>query len=170
MKRFTKDGCWIIPLSTREKKKGLKDEDQIRYVVDSAYCPKGCSLIDEEYKINGYPGIRIKYKRPGIEGEFVISAIEGDFEKIILSGQLEDGVKDELYCPYCGVMLEKLINCYCKSDAGMVMLGLTPKLDLNNAIAFCNVTGCNNGAFIKAGEILRHLRLGTSFGRKKNKK
>ncbi len=166
MERFTKDGRLIIPLSQRKEKKNSKEEDQIRYIVDHAYCPKGCSLIDTEHVIHGYPGIRINYERPSVKGEFVISAIEGDFDKIILSGSLEDGVKDELYCPHCGIILEKLVNCNCQSDADMVVLGLSPELDLNNAISFCNVTGCSNGAFIKSGEVLRHLRLGTSFDRK----
>jgi len=166
MERFTKDGRWIIPLSDRKKKKTIKKEN-IRYLISEAYCPKGCSIIDKEHGINGAPGLRIKYKRPGVSGEFVVSAIEGDFDKIVLSGKLEDGVKDELYCPHCGTSFEKLVNCNCKPDADMVIIGLTPKLDINNAVSFCNVTGCQNGAFIKSGEVLRHVRLGSSFDRKK---
>ena len=80
-------------------------------------------------------------------------------KKIILSGQLEDRVKDELFCPYCGVMFEKLVGCNCKPDADMVVIGLTPELDFNNAITFCNVTGCRNGAFVKSGDVIRHVRL-----------
>ncbi len=103
MERFSKDGRWIIPLSQRDKNKPKAEEDKIRYMVNEAYCPKGCSIIDPDHKINGSAGLKIKFKRPGQEGEFVISAIEGDFDKIILSGELKDGVKDELYCPHCGV-------------------------------------------------------------------
>ncbi len=159
MERFSKDGKLIIPLA--ERKKGTKetDEEKVRYVVTEAYCPNGCSIIDEEHKINGVPGLLIKFKRPGMEGEFVLSAIEGDFDKIMLSGELEEGVKDELYCPHCGVMFEKLVNCSCKPDADMVVIGLTPKLDFNNAVSFCNVTGCTNGTFIKSGDVIRHVRL-----------
>ena len=131
----------------------------MRYVVAEAYCPKGCNIIDKEHKINGIAGLRMKFKRPGMEGEFVLSAIEGDFDKIILSGELKDSVKDELYCPHCGVMFEKLVNCGCKPDADMVVIGLTPKLDFNNAISFCNVTGCANGTSIKSGDVLLHIRL-----------
>lgn len=159
MERFTKDGRWIIPLSDRSDAKKEHKEESVRYVINEAYCPKGCSIIDKEHKINGLPGLKIKYKRPGAEGEFVLSAIEGDFDKIVLSGKLEDGVKDELYCPNCGVVFEKLVNCNCKEGADMVLIGLTPKLDINNAISFCNVTGCQNGSFIKSGEVLRHVRL-----------
>lgn len=159
MKRFSKDGRLIIPLNKRERNKSKNDEDDIRYVVNEAYCPNGCNIIDKKYNINGFPGLRIKFKRPGEEGEFIISAIEGDFDKIILSGELKDGVKDELYCPYCGVMFEKLVNCNCQSDADMVVIGLTPKLDFNNAITFCNVTGCENGTFVRSGKIIRHIRL-----------
>ena len=158
MEIFNKDGRMIVPLNRRKKEK-KEDEEKIRYVITEAYCPKGCNIIDQEHLINGYPGLRIKYKRPGIEGIFVISAIEGDFEKIILSGELEDGVKDELYCPYCKTMFEKLVNCSCSIGADMVTIGLTPILDFNNAITFCNVTGCKNGSFVKSGEVLRHIRL-----------
>ena len=169
MERFTEDGRLIIPLSERKKKKDTPGDEDVRYLISEAYCPNGCNIMDEEHKINGAPGLRIKFKRQGDEGEFVISAIEGDFEKIVLSGKLEEGVKDDLYCPHCGAKFEILVNCNCKPDADMVVIGLTPKLDINNAVSFCNVTGCNNGAFIKSGEILRHVRLGTSFDRRKDR-
>ena len=159
MERFSKDGRLIIPLGQRKKGTKEADEEKVRYVVAEAYCPNGCNIIDKEHKINGVPGLWIQFKRPGMEGLFVLSAIEGDFDKIILSGELEDGVKDELYCPHCGVIFKKLVNCNCKPDADMVIIGLTPKLDFNNAISFCNVTGCTNGTSIKSGDVIRHVRL-----------
>src|SRR4030042_2714005 len=110
MSIFSKDGRLLIPLTER-KKVGEKEEDKVRYIINHAYCPNGCSIIDSRNKINGFPGLRIKFKRSEMEGEFVISAIEGDFDKIILSGELKEGVKDELYCPHCGMMFEKLVNC-----------------------------------------------------------
>jgi hypothetical protein len=159
MKRFGKNGKLIIPLIKRKKGTKKTDEQDTRYAVTEAYCPKGCSIIDKEHKINGTAGLRFKYKRPGMEGELVLSAIQGDLDKIILSGKLEDGVKDELYCPHCGVMFRKLVSCSCKPDADMVVIGLTPKLDYNNAISFCNVTGCKNGTTIQSGDVIRHLKL-----------
>ena len=159
MERFSKDGRLIVPLVRRKKGTRETDEKKVRYVVTEAYCPDGCKIIDEEHKINGAAGLRIKFKRPGMEGELVLSAIEGDFDKIILSGELQDGLKDELYCPHCGVMFKKLVSCTCQPGADMVVIGLTPKLDFNNAISFCNVTGCVNGTSIKSGDIIRHLRL-----------
>ena len=159
MEIFCRDGRLIIPLSERKKHDLKNKEDKVKYVVNEAYCLNGCNIIDSKHKINGFAGLRIKFKRPGAEGEFVISAIEGDFDKIILSGELIDGVKDELYCPECGVAFKKLVNCNCQDDADMVVVGLTPKLDFNNAISFCNVTGCKNGVFVKAGDIIRHIRL-----------
>ncbi|MBN2138637.1 MAG: hypothetical protein JW720_12590 [Sedimentisphaerales bacterium] len=159
MDRFTKDGRLIIPLAQRKTGTDTAAEDKVRYVITEAYCPAGCNIIDSKHKIGGQPGLRMKFRRPGVEGEFVLSAIEGDFEKIVLSGELAEGVKDDLYCPHCDVMFKKLVNCPCKADADMVVIGLTPKLDFNNAIAFCNVTGCPNGSFIKSGEVIRHIRL-----------
>jgi hypothetical protein len=159
MELFSKDGKLIIPLVGRKKGERRKDEQQVKYAVTEAYCPNGCSIVDGEHKINGYPGLRVKFKRPGAEGELVLSAIQGDFDKIIISGELENGVKDELYCPHCGVMFKKLVNCSCKPDADMVVIGLTPKLDYNNGISFCNVTGCRNGTTIKSGDVIRHAEL-----------
>lgn len=154
MQRFRRDGREIVPIGKRSG-----NVEKMRFVAEHAYCPKGCSIMDIENKINGYPGLRIKFKRPGAEGILVLSAIEGDFEKIILSGELAEGVKDELYCPHCDTMFKKLVSCHCKEDADLVVIGLTPELDFNNAITFCNVTGCNNGATMSSGEVLRHIRL-----------
>lgn len=158
-KKFSKDGRLIIPISERKTVKASKNENQVRYIIEKAFCPKGCNLIDPEYQINGFPGLRIGFKRPESEGEFVISAIEGDFSKTVLSGELREGVKDELFCPHCETRFEKLVNCNCQTGADMIVIGLTPKLDYNEAITFCNVTGCTNGAFIKSGDAIRHIRL-----------
>ncbi|MDA3928302.1 MAG: hypothetical protein PF541_05045 [Prolixibacteraceae bacterium] len=157
MTMYTKDGRLMIPIGNRKKKS--INENKIRYIINEAFCPKGCSLIDHEIEINGFPGLRIGFRRPRVEGEFAISAVEGDFKKIVLSGQLEEGVKDELQCPHCKAVFEKLVNCNCKPEGEMIVIGLTPKLNFNNAITFCNVTGCANGTFIKSGEALRHVRL-----------
>lgn len=162
-KKYCNDGRLFIPISDRKKATNSKSEEKVRYIIDNAYCPKGCNIIDPKYKINGFPGLRIKFKRQESEGEFIISAIEGDFNKVVLSGKLEEGVKDELFCPYCNTPFEKLINCNCSPDADMIVIGLTPQLDYNDAITFCNVTGCDNGAFIKSGDVIRHIRLQGSF-------
>jgi len=159
MDRFDKYGRMIIPIAQRKKGTKKADENRVKYFVTEAYCPNGCNIIDDEHPINGSPGLRMKFKRPGMEGEFVLSAIQGDLDKIILSGELKDRVKDELYCPHCGVMFEKLVNCSCQPDADMVVIGLTPKLDFNNAISFCNVTGCANATTIKSGDVIRHVHL-----------
>jgi hypothetical protein len=158
-KKFGKDGRLIIPISERKQVKASKSENKVRYIIEKAFCPKGCNIIEPEYLINGFPGLRIGFKRPESEGEFVISAIEGDFSKTVLSGELREGVRDELFCPRCGERFEKLVNCNCQPGAEMVVIGLTPKLDYNEAITFCNVTGCTNGAFIKSGDAIRHIRL-----------
>jgi len=156
---FKKDSRVIIPLTERQEGTKPARDKMVRYAVTEAYCPNGCSIIDKEHPMHDMPGLRIKFKRPGMEGEFALSAIEGDFDRIILSGELEDGVKDELYCPHCGVMFKKLVNCNCSPDADMVVIGLTPKLDFNNAVSFCNITGCTSGTFIKSGDAIRHTRL-----------
>lgn len=159
MARFSQDGRLIIPIGLRKKNRKSTCEEKFRYIVDEAYCPNGCNIVDSEYLINGFPGLRLRYSRSGAEGEFVISAIEGDFTKQMISGELKEGVKDELSCPHCGIAFQKLVNCPCCPDADMVVVGLTPQLDFNNAVTFCNVTGCSNGTFIRSGEAIQHIRL-----------
>jgi len=153
---FDKSGRLIMPVT--EFKKG-KPTDKERLVIMDAYCINGHNLIDKRHEINGYPGIRLKFKRRNNKGEFVISAIEDDFEKIILSGKLENNKQYDLFCPICNVKLSVLTNCNCQDNAELVVLGLTPELDYNNAVTFCNVIGCHNGSFIKSGEALLHSRL-----------
>ena len=154
--RFDSEGRLIIPLSSYKKKSKIENK---RFIVSEVYCANGHNLVDKEHEINGFPGIRLKFSRPGNEGEFVISAIEGDIDKIILSGELEHGKRDELSCPLCGVILPSLVHCECVTKGNLVVLGLTPGLDFNNAITFCDVTGCKNGAFVKSGEIINRMRL-----------
>jgi hypothetical protein len=154
--RFDDQGRWIIPLSRFDKDEPIEKQ---RCVADKAYCANGHNLIDKDHLINGFPGIRLKFKRPGQEGEFVLSAVEGDFDKVMLSGSLAEGEKDDLYCPFCEAKLPSLVNCECKPGAELVVLGLTPNLDFNNALAFCNVTGCKNGTTIRSGKIITHFRL-----------
>lgn len=154
--RFDNKGRFIVPLNSHKKETKIEDK---RFVVSEAYCTNGHNLIDKEHEIGGFPGIKLKFKRPGHEGEFVISAIEGEFDKIILSGELEEGKKDELSCPFCGAILPSLTNCECVAKGNLVVLGLTPILDFNNAIAFCDVTGCKKGTFVKSGTIINHMRL-----------
>ena len=154
--RFDSKGRLIMPVSEFKKGKAM---DKKRFVLIEAYCVNGHNLIDKNNVINGYPGIRLKFKRPGNKGELVISAIEDDFDKIILSGKLVKSKKYDLFCPVCNARLPVLTNCNCQDDAELVLLGLTPELDFNNAVTFCNVTGCNNGSIIKSGEALIHSRL-----------
>jgi hypothetical protein len=68
MNIFDKDGRLLIPISER-KPTSKKEEDKVRYIIGHAYCPNGCSIIDSKHKINGWPGLRIKFKRTAMEGE-----------------------------------------------------------------------------------------------------
>ncbi|HEX2936163.1 MAG TPA: hypothetical protein VHO72_12495 [Bacteroidales bacterium] len=162
MKLFNKDGRLLIPETPKQSPRPDKKKNE-KFIVREAFCPNGCSIIDNEHPIKNNPGLRFRFRRKNVEGEFVISAIEGDFEKIVLSGTLENGVKDELFCPHCNTPFQKLMKCECKADADLVVFGLTPKLDFNNAIAFCNVTGCQNGTTIDSGTVIRRFSLETDL-------
>jgi len=76
MERFGKDGRLIMPLEQRGRKRKGVDERNVRWFVTEAYCPKGCSIVDKDHKINGVPGLRLKFKRLDMQGEVVLSAIQ----------------------------------------------------------------------------------------------
>ena len=154
--RFDSKGRLIMPVAEFKKGKATGKE---RFLITEVYCINGHNLIDKKHLINGYPGVRLKFKRSRSRGEFVISAIENDFDKTVVKGKLEKNKQYDLFCPFCNVKLPVLTNCNCQDGAELIVLGLTPQLDFNNAITFCNVVGCDNGAFIKSGEALRHSRL-----------
>jgi hypothetical protein len=154
MYQFSKDGKIIFPMFARENK-AKQSEPKIRHIATEAYCPNGCSVISKEHEINGVFGLLLKFRRPGAQGELVLSAIEGDSDRILLSGELNNGEKNELYCPHCDAGFKKLVNCSCQPNAEMVVLGLTPKLNYNNAISLCNVSGCTGNAFVKSADVLR---------------
>lgn len=143
---FAENGHLIIPVT--QWRHETVEKQKVRYVVDQAYCPKGCSILDEEHPIHGHPGLLLGFRRPGMKGELVLSAIQGNFDKITLSGELVDRVKYDLYCPHCATPFAALVNCSCSVAHQIVAIGLTPELDFNNAIAFCNVAGCENEAFV----------------------
>jgi hypothetical protein len=154
MERFSKDGKIVFPLFHGKKTTKRRKKQQDRHVVTEAYCPKGCNIINEKYIINDAPGLWLKFRRPGMEGEFVLSAVKGDISKILLSGKLDNDTKNELYCPHCDTGFKKLINCSCQPNAEMIVIGLTPKLNYNNAISFCNVAGCTSHTFVRSADVL----------------
>ena len=57
---YNKNGKMIVPL--RSYKKETKIENKI-FIVTEVYCTNGHDLIDKENEINGFPGIRLKFKR-----------------------------------------------------------------------------------------------------------
>ena len=148
-------GMRIVPVS--EMGKVIKSDKTI-WAVERVYCTNGHLLMDKEHPIHGYPGIRLSFQNPHGEGEIVISALAGDLTKITLDGELEPGASHELSCPKCRAVLPVLMPCGCKRKGSLVVMGLTPKLNFNNAITLCDVAGCTNASLVSCGEIIRHKR------------
>ena len=157
--RFTNNGCWIYPDDSSSKTAQSCDSHE-PFIATTAYCPNGCNLLNGEHMFQGTNGIHLKFKGQQHEGEFVISAVEGDYSRLRLSGECAAGEMIELFCPHCGVALEKLTNCHCAEHASMVFIGATPKLDFTRGVALCNVCGCHEGIVI-AKNAVRRLRLAT---------
>lgn len=73
--------------------------------IPDARCPNGCSLVDEERKIDGIPSIKVKYKTGKQKGFVYLDPRYGSFSNII-EPKIEKGKIVEFYCPHCGVSLE----------------------------------------------------------------
>ena len=157
MNKFEKKGKKVVSVSDFSK---ATKSDKTIWMVDRAYCTNGHSLIDKEHLVSGYPGIRLAFKSPHHKGEVVISALAGDLSKTTISGELEPGARHNLSCPHCQVPLPMLMSCGCKRNGQLVVIGLTPHLNFNNAITLCDVAGCTNAALVSCGEIIRHKRAG----------
>ena len=155
MSKFEKKGKKVVPVSDFSK---AAKSDKTVWMVDQVYCTNGHSLIDKENLVSGYPGIRLAFKTPHHKGEVVISALAGDLSKVTLSGELEPGVRHYLSCPHCHVALPVLMSCGCKRNGQLVVIGLSPQLNFNNAITLCDVAGCTNAALVSCGEVIRHKR------------
>ncbi len=151
-RRFNKIGEMIFP-SKKENKKVVEEKP---LVIDKCYCANGHNLIDEKYLINKIPGIKLNYKYLGEKGEVVLSAIIGDFDKNILSGNWKKGEKVEMSCPKCNEKLKVLTSCGCRPDAEYFVLGLTPKLDYNNSVTICNIIGCSDAHSVIKSEKIIH--------------
>jgi len=157
--RFTNNGSWIYPKDSSSETAQSSDSYE-PFIATTAYCPKGCNLLNSEHTFQGTNGIHLKFKVQGQEGEMVISAIEGDHSVLRLYGECANGERIDLYCPHCDVALEKLVDCHCTEHASMVFIGATPKLDFTRGVALCNVCGCHEGVVV-AKNAVRRLHLST---------
>lgn len=156
-KRFNNNGCWIYPNDPTPKTTKSEPTKQ-RHIVEAAFCPNGCNLLTADYQFQGVNGIHLKFKGENREGEFVISAVEGDNDELMLFGQRVLGERDDFYCPHCDAALEKLINCHCDEQASMVFIGATPTPDFTKGVTLCNVRGCCDG-IVAANKEVRDLQL-----------
>lgn len=89
-------------MPTKEKIEVTVPSKAIR--IQHAHCPRGCSLMDDEVKIDGYPSVTVKTKYQNREGLIHLDPVYGSFHNI---SELDLKPKDvvEFFCPHCGVSL-----------------------------------------------------------------
>ena len=128
--------------------------------VVRVYCPNGHNLLDVCYTINGLAGIVLDFKRAkGQGGKVVLSPTLGCYDKIVLKGELVEGEKVSLFCPFCGQALDTLGNCPVEHGKGkgqgeLCLLYLTEDKDPDEVIVICNVAGCHNSSLKHRGEYI----------------
>lgn len=89
-------------MPTKEKIEVTVPSKAIR--IQHAHCPKGCSLMDDEVKINGYPSILVKAKYKDQEGLLHLDPVYGSFQNVS-ELDVEKGGVVEFFCPHCGISL-----------------------------------------------------------------
>ncbi len=149
--RFNFKGMLKIPTLKKVTKEII--EEQV--IIKECYCVNGHNLISDEYSLSGHPGIKLEFNCDGSEGKVILSAVIGNYEKNVLSGNWTKGKKVDMCCPECKAQLPVLTSCDCNSEAEFVALGLTPKIDFNNSIALCNIIGCKDSySMVKSEKII----------------
>jgi hypothetical protein len=156
MERFNQDGMLKIPGLVEE----VQDTPEFRekLTVQSAFCHNGHSLIDNDHRFAGAPGIRLAFVRPnGERGLFVVAAKLNDTDKVTLEGQVVNGEKVALLCPVCGEALPILASCDRCDDGEMVLVYASELRNVEDSISFCNVVGCPNALFIRSDRVIRAI-------------
>ena len=151
--RFTDSGMLKIPSAIE----GIPDspERAPEITVTSAFCECGESLLDDTHKFNGYPGIKIGFRRPnGEEGLFVASPKLNDTAKEVLKGEVVTGEKVELFCPGCGKLFPVLAPCDRCENGEMVVVYRSEDFDISNSVSFCNIFGCPNAMLIQSDKVI----------------
>lgn len=72
--------------------------------IQHASCPRGCDLMDEETKIDGYPSIKVRAKYQDKEGIVHLDPVYGSFHNIFELDVDSEAVV-EFFCPHCGISL-----------------------------------------------------------------
>ncbi|MFC1643679.1 hypothetical protein ACFL1F_01190 [Chlamydiota bacterium] len=155
---FNKQGKLNIP-KTKSIKKVIVEEKEL-VEVEEAFCSKGHNLKSSENKFDGFPGIRMGFrKESGEEGEFVVSSILGKYEKKVVKGQIKKGEIIDLFCPICKTSFPVLSDCGGKKGSTIRLIFLTKKANINRSVSFCDCVGCSNSTLREAGEIIRSSQI-----------
>ena len=107
--------------------------------VRSAACPKGHSLMDLEFEMNGAPAIRVRVNSGVESGVLHLNPWYGNFESQC-TFELEEGAVYEFVCPDCAIGLrsEEDRCMFC----GAVMFAL--HLPGGGLVQACSRKGCHN--------------------------
>ena len=139
-------------MATKEKIEVTIPSKAIR--IQNANCPRGCSLMDDEVKIDGHPSILVKAKHMQNEGIIHLDPVYGSFHNI---SDLELNPEEvfEFFCPHCGVSLtDEGQTCHACS-APMFALHLPH----GGIIEACLRNGCleHSLKLVNGEELLRRL-------------
>ncbi|MCF8239952.1 MAG: HAMP domain-containing protein [Melioribacteraceae bacterium] len=79
--------------------------------IKQASCPNGHSLIDNDYRIEGMPSLKVKVKSANVEGIINLDPVYGKFRHYY-GVSIKDDSDSYFHCPECDVLLiDKNMRC-----------------------------------------------------------
>ncbi|MEI6093164.1 MAG: hypothetical protein WCQ47_05715 [bacterium] len=127
-----------------------------RLVVTRAYCHNGHDLMSNEFKISGYPSIKVLISDVNKKQDVYISPVDGDRTKHGGDGFNEHQLVT-ISCPTCEEELDNIAPCDCTKGSKFVAIYLNKKRSFTSCVGICNSWGCYRSFMNTAWRIISRL-------------
>jgi hypothetical protein len=109
-----------------------------KLLIRHGTCPAGCSLVDPQIKLGGYPAITALVRLHGQTGHIHLNPFYGVFEHEC-DLPLRAGDVVDVYCPHCGGSLSVIEQC------GLCHVNMFAiQLPDGGEVRVCPKVGCHN--------------------------
>ncbi len=98
-------------------------DSQTAEVITECYCTNGHSVLSDEHKFKGHPGLTLKLKSKTSEGLLIISPVLGDRDRRFIDFERKAGDVVDICCPTCSEPFPYLQSmCLWRTSGGALHL------------------------------------------------
>ena len=120
-------------------------------VVEQCFCSNGHSILSEQHRYSGLPGILLKLKSAEQEGLLSLSPVIGDPARTFYDFKQNPGEIIEICCPICDEPFPIYNQCSC--NAHLIAFFTSSKREFSDCIGICQRIGCLNAEIISGREL-----------------